>query len=381
VVSQHEAIRAWRFYVTSDRQHSTYFEGEIGETIPASSFPASNYVIDDSLYDYEGNWAFCVFDSDDVYAARFGFGRGMIDLSDYGSTERIDKDFLMLHIELMTRDGAVLWIGTGKFKAGEVVIKPGEFDHALVSEGREIFCIAGWPESRWNMQSDDAEVEVDAHLAIVNTTILPDCVMPNNLFAMWVAVCRIDGSVRFREKVVPIKGTAFFDHPRINVRRNAVPQFGWYLYTPTRFSDGSCLISYYTEDAVGSRVDYYSFGLYIDATGESHWLRGTSMQSLTFDSDGKPESWITSWHSEEIDISCRSTVRGTSILKAWGGGSVPQTRKDNGNIPLVFEADAIVRMDEVETAVHGRGIAEYLAHPDCAGWASPVRSQSRFSTV
>jgi hypothetical protein len=89
------------------------------------------------------------------------------------------------------------------------------------------------------------------------------------------------------------------------------------------------------------------------------------LDGLAFDSDGKPQSWNARWHSEELDITCRAAVPGTEILKAWGSESVPQTRKDNGNIPLVFETDAIIRKGDIETPVRGRGIAEYLAHPEC----------------
>ncbi len=347
--------------MATDTTTSKYFIGETGQCVPARDFPASNYLINDSLYDYEGNWAFCVFDGDEVFAARFGFGRGMIDLSDYGSTARIDRDFLMLHVELMTSEGAVLWIGTGNFKARDVILRPGEFDHQLVADGTEIFSVRGWPQSGWRFQSDDGQVEVDVSLDILSAAILPDCVMPNNLFAMWVAVCRVDGTVRFRENVKHVSGTAFYDHPRIVVRQNEVPQFGWYLYTPTRFSDGSCLISYYTADAVGRRVDYYSFGLYIDANGQSQWLPETTLDSLEFDCDGKPQHWNACWHSEDLDITAHGKVLETEILKAWGSDSVPQTRKDNGNIPLVFETDATVRRGGADAALHGRGIAEYLA--------------------
>src|ERR1041384_94298 len=99
---------------------SPYFIGNVGQTLAPQQFPPANYLIDETRYSYEGNWAFCHFDGDEVYGARFGFGRGAFDARDYGLPARLDKSNLWVHLELMTQEGAVLWIGSGKYKAQQV---------------------------------------------------------------------------------------------------------------------------------------------------------------------------------------------------------------------------------------------------------------------
>jgi hypothetical protein len=223
---------------------SKHFSETIGKTIAPTDFPASNYIIDDAKYDYEGNWAFCRFNSEAILAARFGFGRGMLDLSDYGVNVVPSKSYLWLHIELMTSEGAVLWLCTEKFKAEMVVMKKDSLDIEFVYGRHEIFSIHGWPQMKWHFESDDREVEISMEFNIRNVTILPDNVMPLNLFAMWLAFCDINGSIRINGKQTQVIGTAFYDHPRINVQYHEVPTFGWYLYTPMRFPDGSYLAAY-----------------------------------------------------------------------------------------------------------------------------------------
>src|SRR5207245_163477 len=128
--------------------------------------------------------------------------------------------------------------GSGKYKAQQVEIAKGKMDMRLANENHEIFRVSGWPQMTWHFESDDREAEVDMRLEAQNVTILPDCILERNLFAMWLAICRADGTVRFRNKRTRVTGTAFYDHPRINMIKNQVPPFGWYLYTPMRFSDG-----------------------------------------------------------------------------------------------------------------------------------------------
>jgi hypothetical protein len=52
---------------------SLAFSGVVGRTYDAESFPKKDYIIDSTRYDSEGNWAFCRFENDEVYAARMGF--------------------------------------------------------------------------------------------------------------------------------------------------------------------------------------------------------------------------------------------------------------------------------------------------------------------
>jgi hypothetical protein len=285
----------------------------------------------------------------------------MLDLSDYGLDVPVSKSFLWLHIELMTEEGAALWLCTEKFKAEEVLMKSDAMDVRLARAAHEIFSLQGWPKMNWHFESDDREVEVDMQLEIMNVTILPDCIMPRNFFSMWLAICRAEGELAFQNKRIKVSGTAFYDHPRINVRKSSVPQFGWYLYTPMCFRDGSYLACYYTEDAQARIVDYYSFALYVDANGNGAWLGATELTDITFDDDDKPKTWRMNCRGRKLNIEVRANVRDTTILKAWGGSSVPGTRKENGNIPLVFDCDAELRTDETSKKMSGGGLAEYVA--------------------
>ena len=346
----------------SMNSQSKHFSGTIGQTIAPTDFPSSNYIIDDSKYDYEGNWAFCRFNSEAILAARFGFGRGMLDLSDYGANIVPSKSYLWLHIELMTSEGAVLWLCTEKFKAEMVAIKKDSLDIEFVYGRHEIFSIHGWPQMKWHFESDDREVEISMEFNIRNVTILPDNIMPLNLFAMWLAFCDINGSIRINGKQIQVTGTAFYDHPRINVQYHEVPTFGWYLYTPMRFSDGSYLAAYYTETADGDAVDYYCFGLYIDNTGKSIWLEKTKITSIAFDDDNKPKSWVMQLDGREMEITIDACVTDTSISKIWGNPIVPKTRKENGNIPLVFDCEVKIAKNNVSNVVTGEGLAEYIRH-------------------
>jgi len=340
---------------------SPHFQGRIGQAVPAASFPSHNYTIADGQYDYEGNWAFCRFDNEKVMAARVGFGRGKFDWSDYGVTSPIDHSFLMPHIELMTSQGAVLWIGTGKFQAGQVRLATDTLGAELVTDQGRIFELTGWPHTDWKFESDDHEVAVDLETELRDVTILPDCVLRHNRFAMWLAVGRTTGTVRYGEETARVDGTMFFDHPRIRIEPHEVPPFGWFLYMPVRLADGAFLAAYYSEDGNGQRVDGYSFGFHVDAEGRSMWLGATVLSDLSFDDDNKPHTWQAEWRTDGVTVRARFAVQPTGIRRAWGAGSVPQTRRDNPNIPLVFDCELTIQEGAGENVVAGAGLAEYVA--------------------
>ena len=344
--------------------NSAFFEGVIGKTIAPERFPARNYLIDDAQYDYEANWAFCRFDDDQVLAARFGFGRGRFDTRDYGVVNEPSRSFLFMHVELMTQDGAMLWTNPDGFTAQQVTLAAGEMDMRLRVNQNDIFRVQGWPRMNWYFGSDDGEIEVDLQFDPANVTILPDLAMQHNLFAMWLATGRVQGEVRFRESRRHVSGTMFFDHPRINVQTNDVPSFGWYIYTPMHFEDGSCLAGYFTRDAAGHIREDYSFGLYVDAGGRGHWLQQTNLDDFQFDERGQPWSWRQHWQGTDVTLMTTSQVKPTTILKAWGGLSMAQTDEENRNIPLVFDTEAHITRGEQTYRVDGGGVAEYLAHPE-----------------
>jgi hypothetical protein len=263
----------------------------------------------------------------------------------------------------MTQDGALLWTSSDGFTAQQVTMAAGEVDRRLVANQNEIFHVQGWPKMSWRFRSDDGEMEIHLQFHPANVTILPDLVMQHNLFAMWLAIGRVQGEVRFGENRRHVSGTMFFDHPRINLQPNDAPPFGWYIYTPMRFDDGSYLAGYFTRDAVGHIRDDYSFGLYIDAGGHGHWLEQTNLDDLQFDKWGQPRSWRQHWQGTGITLTTTSRVKPATILKAWGGLSMAQTDEENRNIPLVFDTEARIMQGDQTCRVAAGGVAEYLAHP------------------
>ncbi|MDD5706125.1 MAG: hypothetical protein PHR35_09385 [Kiritimatiellae bacterium] len=340
---------------------SPLFTGTIGATVAAADFPPANYLIDDACYDYEGNWAFCRFDQAEVMAARLGFGRGVFDWSDYGSTAPLDRNNLWVHLELMTRAGAVQWIGTGNYRAGQVQLQTDRLDCRLAGGGADVFHIRGWPEMTWEFASPDGSASARLRFRVGNVTILPDCIMPHNRFAMWLATARLEGEVRVNGVRTSVTGTAFHDHPRIVIEPHAVPPFGWYLYTPMQFEDGSRLAGYYSQDGAGQIVSDYCFGLYLDADGGANWLTASDVRALRFDTDRKPCEWESEWTGPDFRARLSMRVRPTDIRRAWGGPTVARTRLENGNMPLVFDTEGEIARRGRSLSVRGGGLAEYLS--------------------
>jgi hypothetical protein len=119
------------------------FEGAVGKTVPVSSVSKRDYLIDAARFASEGNWAFCRFDSDEVPALRLGFQRGGFN---GGIFEREPSPaYLQLHLELMTRDGAILWLPSGVYPASHVTSDAGSMNICLDHDGRNIVSLQGWP--------------------------------------------------------------------------------------------------------------------------------------------------------------------------------------------------------------------------------------------
>ncbi len=334
-------------------------EGRVGEVLPAREFPIANRVIDDVLYDYEGNWAFCRFRDGPVEAIRFGYGRGMFDGSDYGGT-LMPKSFLMLHLEVMFKEGAVLWIGSGKYVAAQMKLSSRNGSASLGERGRTIISHSGWPNVRWRIRSDDGVAGVDLSLRLKAVTLLPDNRMQRNLFAMWLAIGEVKGSVQFQGSKHAVEGSVFYDHPRIVLQRHRVPAFGWNLYTPLTLEDGSYFAAHFTQDAAGRDLLNYCFALHLERHGAATWLPRAELLELRFDADEKPERWKIRWKAPRCEITMDARVRGTRILKAWGKDGTAQTRRENPNIPLVFDAVLTIANPDGFQIIKGGGLAEYM---------------------
>ena len=340
-------------------EKSLNFTGTIGKTISAADLAKENYLVDDTRFESEGNWAFCRFNSEKVYGARMGFLRGAYDFSDFGGLFAPTESFLQLHLELMTNEGALLWLPTGQFRAEQMVIDSEKMDDRLLVGEKEIFRIQGWPQTRCHFQSDDGEIEASLDFDLKHTAILPDNILPRNVFSMWVSIGQVKGVIRHRDQNTPVSGFVFLDHPRLAIQRNDVAPQKWFLYTPMFFEDESVLISYYAVDNTGSPKDYYCFGLYVDAKGDAQWLPGTNLANLTFDNYDKPKTWELRWANPELSLAVDVVVKNTSILKVWGDPNLPKTREEFVFLPLVLDGVGTIKKDNAERTTQGYGLAEY----------------------
>jgi len=317
-------------------------------------------------YDYEGDWAFCRFDHSDIYAGRIGFGRGGFDARDYGSSTEPSPAMFMLHIEMLTKQGAVLWLATGRYDGRDVVTSPDRLDSRFDADGQRLFHITGWPHMRWAMQSDDGDIAVDMTIDLQQVAILPDAVLPSNTFAMWLSVGRIEGDCRIEGETTHLTGTAFYDHRRIRRQRNDIVPFGYYLYTPMTLADGSQLISYYSHDQANRWRDDYSFALWFRAGRPVTALRSVAMDELKFDADGQPCAWRHRWEAPGVVIEGVSRVQATSIRRVWGGPNAAPDRSANPLFPLAFDSELAIREADQSRRTTGRGLAEWIIHPQLA---------------
>ena len=337
---------------------SRVFSGHVGDTCPASELKPHDYLLAAGRFDSEGSWAFCRFDSLKVPAVRFGFEQGGFNL---GSEDRaVDPDFLQLHLEVVTNEGALLWLPSGRYPASQVSSDPHHMDLRLAQRGREIFRIQGWPEMQWHFRSEEGEVEVDLRFTLDTATVLPDCILPQCLFAMWAATGRAEGNVRTGNQTEAVKGLVFYDHPRVLSGPNPVLPRKIYLYTTMFFADGSRILGYHAVDERNQPIPYYCFGVYIDPTLHGHFLPNARTTGLQLDEDNIPERWDLSWRSEEVLLEAQIAVRDWGLKRAWGSPTSPKNRREFIIFPLVLEGQAMISERGWTRKQVGLGLAEYF---------------------
>ncbi len=295
-----------------------------------------------------------------------GFQRGSFNITPVDRPG--DPGLLQLHLEVMTADGAVLWLPTGRFPGGEAAVEAGSPAAALVQGGREIFRIAGWPEVRWAFASDDGDLEVELTTSVKSVSILPDCVLPWSVFAMWESLGETRGTVRHRGRTVPVSGAMFMDHPRVIRRHSDVVPRTMYLYTTLALEGGGGLYGYHAVDAGGSPIDSYCFGIFIDPSGRGTFLPRASIMGPDRDAHGLPRSWVVLWRGEGAEVRAEITARESSILRSWGTSRAPKTVEEFSIIPLVLDGKASISDAGGGTrTARGRGLAEYY---DARLWPS-----------
>jgi hypothetical protein len=292
------------------------FDGTIGETVPPSRVSQRDLLIDSAKFSSEGYWAFCRFEGQDVPALRLGFQRGGFNAGtlECGS----NPDHLQLHLELMTQEGAILWLPTGKYPAAHVKFDPGSMSISLEHDGRQIFSLQGWPEMEIHFCSEEGDLQADLLFALNTVTTLPDCRLPNSLFGMWESMGEVTGEIRYKQRPVAVQGKVFFDHTRVIPRNHLIVPRHMYVYTTLYFHDGSGLFGYHSVDTEGRFIEDYCFYIYLDSAHNGLFFENVSLGRLVFDSDGIAKAWEITVSNDRSVIGRKRHVARKSCFKILG---------------------------------------------------------------
>jgi len=339
-------------------RRSLAFSGAVGVTVPATQVASNDRLLDPARFPSEGYWAFCRFESDAIPAVRLGFQRGGFNAGPQACIP--NPSYLQLHLEVMTREGALLWLPSGLYPAERVESAPTAFSIRLANPGHEIFQFAGWPQIQCQFRSEDDYVAVDLHFDLRSVTVLPDGILPHCVFAMFESMGNVQGTIRSGGRVTPVRGKAFVDHTRIIEQRNAVLARRMSLYTTLYFEDGSGLYGYHALDVNNRPIEGYCFGVFLNPQGQGRFLADATLIQLALDEDRIAESWRLLYRGDDGTIEVAITVRPQPILRCWGSPTAPQRRDQFSIVPLVLDGLAqFVRGDGSRSVLHGIGLSEY----------------------
>lgn len=334
------------------------FSGRIGKTYKAADIEPDEYALDAERFMSEGNWAFCRFNESDFTAARLGFERGSFNITE--KPEKHNPDLLQLHLELMTEEGAVLWVPTGKYPSSDLVSSSKAFDMSLKTNGKQIFSITGWPQMQWHFSSEDDDLDMQFNFELSTFTILPDCLLPYSVFSMWASTGSLDGIIRIKNISRHVSGRVFLDHPRVLPNPSGGTPRSMYLYTTMFFEDGSALFGYHAEKPAGDPIPYYCFGIFIDSLGNGTYFPKAEMKKIIYSDDSIPDSYYFIWEDEEFRIECETTVQYDEIKYAWGSTNPPVKRRDFSILPLVLTGSAKMTGGGQTRTLKGKGLGEYF---------------------
>jgi hypothetical protein len=337
--------------------HSQGFGAPVGVTLPASQMAPNDFGFDFEQFSSEGAWAFCRFSGGDIEAARLGFQCGAFDLSADG--QEPDRNFLQLHLEVLTREGAYLWLPSGRYSARQVQRGPGALDLSLNSAGQQIFRYQGWPTIECRTCSDDALLQAELTFRLQSTTVLPDGILPQCAFCMWESMGVVEGMIRHDGRRVPVRGKVFFDHTRIIRQRSEASTRAMSLYTTLAFDEGGGLFGYWTVDERGEPIRDYCFAVYLDAAGGGRLLTDVTLSQLLLDEDGIAHSWRLELRDRELALSVKLAAREHLIRRCWGAAHAPTRRADYSILPLVLDGSAELRRRGHRSTLRGSGLAEY----------------------
>ena len=339
-------------------RRSLAYSGAVGVTVPATQVASKDRLLDPARFPSEGYWAFCRFESEAIPAVRLGFQRGGFNAGPQVCIP--NPSYLQLHLEVMTREGALLWLPSGLYPAERVESAPTAFSIRLANAGHEIFQFAGWPLIHCQFRSDDDYLEVDLHFDLRSVTVLPDGILPHCVFAMFESMGNVAGTIRAGGQVTAVRGKAFVDHTRIIEQRNAVFARRMSLYTTLYFEDGSGLYGYHALDVNDRPIEGYCFGVFLNPQGQGQFLAGASLIQLALDEDRIAESWRLLYRGDDGTIEVAITVRPQPILRCWGSPTAPQRRDQFSILPLVLDGLAqFVSGDGSRRELRGIGLSEY----------------------
>jgi hypothetical protein len=356
---------------TSTNQRSEAFQGIVGEWQPAAEVSPRDYLIDPSRYPSEGLWAFCRFDHPDVPALRLGFQRGGFNGGMHARAP--STSYLQLHLELMTREGALLWLPSGVYSAQEVRCAAGSMGIDLHRNGRAIFTVRGWPDIECSFSSEEGDLHANLRFDVTGVVLLPDCELPHCLFAMWESMGGAHGSIRYLDRSYEVSGMIFLDHTRVIARPHSHPFRKTYVYFTLYFDDGCGLFGYHSVDVNGRLIDNYCFAVYLDRRGTAQYVRRSVLSDIAFDSDGIAKSWVITWQTENYSLIGTVRVQDMPIKRSWGSAAAPQTRRSYSIIPLVLQGVFEAKTPGDRKLLVARGLAEYF---DADLWPADMAASS-----
>jgi len=345
------------------RGQSALMTGPVAQIISASEFPSDNVITARDRYSYEGNWLFCTFDQPDFLAARLGFGLGKFHWQDYGlETGSAPLDPIAFRVEVITSAGVHACLFSDNELGTTVTSAASSMDVRFHEDGEELFRLQGWPQMNWNFRSPDGSIGADLEVTPQGMAVWPDCILPNNTFSMCIGTCQVAGTILLESREIKVTGGAVYDHPRVLVRPHAVAPFGWYLYAPLRFSDGTFLVSYYLEDGLGQPDQDYSIGFLSLPDQTSRWLTRCQVRDIKMGGDELPSRWQAELAGEGVQIFYHVQIADLPIVHMSELSIEDEPSGKYLAFPLLMEVEGECVIDGVTRKLtKGAGIAEFLA--------------------
>ena len=343
-------------------QGSKYLVGSPGHIVSPADFDPSNVLMNPREYSYEGNWLFCSFSQPDLPAARIGFGRGKFDWRDYGlESLPVSQDAFFYRVEIVRGDGLYACVLSDPSLGSSVQSDPARMHMALDWEDHRVFSLEGWPRSSWRFQNIDGSLRADLMLDTRNLVVWPDMLLPGNTFAMSVGTGPLSGTVELEGDRIVVDGVGFYDHPRTVIEHTGGPAFGWYLYAPVCFADGTHVLSYHCRDGSGRKDSVYSQGILVRPDGRRFWLTDSSVHGLSLNAKGLPQSWQCELTGSGALVRYRVKIVELRLLHGWGDAAPDAPPGKYPALPLLMKAEGECEIGGVRSPLsNGTGIAEFV---------------------